>query len=70
MLVILNRAREEFQSTLPHGERPGGTITYTSTTLFQSTLPHGERLVFPYPLFPNNAFQSTLPHGERLCRMR
>ena len=37
--------REEFQSTLPHGERPANTSTFAAGIVFQSTLPHGERLV-------------------------
>ena len=58
-------ATNEFQSTLPHGERHFLGSKTLNFNLFQSTLPHGER--------PTNwkedvllcLFQSTLPHGER-----
>ena len=33
----------QFQSTLPHGERPANAFALSPTCLFQSTLPHGER---------------------------
>ena len=54
-----------FQSTFPHGERPGRIIPQKGEWMFQSTFPHGER---PWRIegtlreFP---FQSTFPHGER-----
>ena len=32
-----------FQSTFPHGERPGATAGATGRRKFQSTFPHGER---------------------------
>ena len=43
-LVCCRRLAEEFQSTLPRGERPAhsGCIHHDSVT-FQSTLPRGER---------------------------
>ncbi len=34
---------QEFQSTLPHGERPLYQIIKEVASIFQSTLPHGER---------------------------
>ena len=37
------RHRNLFQSTLPHGERPGRAVVIKSDGEFQSTLPHGER---------------------------
>ena len=35
--------RGEFQSTLPHGERPDQVPGLVPPVEFQSTLPHGER---------------------------
>ena len=37
---------EEFQSTLPRGERPGTYMSCRCVILFQSTLPRGERRTF------------------------
>ncbi len=60
------RLTQEFQSTLPHGERPPGTSTNQQCPeRFQSTLPHGERLCFILFYRRFFVFQSTLPHGER-----
>ena len=42
-------AKSEFQSTLPHGERPAFCPTTHSLPVFQSTLPHGERQYDPQP---------------------
>ncbi|SDT03380.1 hypothetical protein SAMN05444162_2904 [Paenibacillaceae bacterium GAS479] len=58
---------EEFQSTLPHGERLSRHGTVVGVVAFQSTLPHGERRNSTRVLgaIPDG-FQSTLPHGERL----
>ena len=36
----------QFQSTLPRGERPVPTVSMTSLSRFQSTLPRGERQQF------------------------
>ena len=38
-MVVTN----QFQSTLPHGERQRGGEPMAHTSVFQSTLPHGER---------------------------
>ena len=54
-----------FQSTLPHGERPGLWPVGAEGALFQSTLPHGERRANCRTISPLGVFQSTLPHGER-----
>ena len=56
---------QEFQSTLPHGERraAGGYAVYVF--VFQSTLPHGERQMKKEERYIAIIFQSTLPHGER-----
>ena len=56
----------EFQSTLPHGERPGESRVFIPSFLFQSTLPHGERQDTIKCMGKLQVFQSTLPHGERL----
>ena len=57
---------QEFQSTLPQGERRflgGRTAAYCK---FQSTLPQGERHQLLINIFASLGFQSTLPQGERL----
>ena len=38
-----NREPDQFQSTLPRGERPSGQLTFIDSKRFQSTLPRGER---------------------------
>ena len=55
----------EFQSTLPHGERPNSYGTSIRRSIFQSTLPHGERPASVPNCGRLLIFQSTLPHGER-----
>ena len=55
----------QFQSTLPHGERPPLAAGTRYRLEFQSTLPHGERPISELPYTPGQEFQSTLPHGER-----
>ena len=42
------RVMNEFQSTLPHGERLWLEMWRNDKCLFQSTLPHGERRDFTY----------------------
>ena len=42
---------EEFQSTLPRGERPLGRRLWRCLSQFQSTLPRGERRYFDYESF-------------------
>ena len=59
---------QEFQSTLPRGERHLMHITPLIKVLFQSTLPRGERRHVAHSPFCCALFQSTLPRGERpLC---
>ncbi len=40
-----DRQIDQFQSTLPHGERLDQLLAVISHDVFQSTLPHGERLI-------------------------
>ena len=56
---------EMFQSTHPHGVRPGETVLNQAQTGFQSTHPHGVRRHAPYGLRFHGLFQSTHPHGVR-----
>ncbi len=57
---------QEFQSTLPHGERHVVFSHQGGGPEFQSTLPHGERRSRSIRSISIHPFQSTLPHGERL----
>ena len=57
---------EEFQSTLPRGERLSLLKRSFSSWLFQSTLPRGERRTCKSRTVSTTRFQSTLPRGERL----
>ncbi len=54
-----------FQSTPPHGERPGLPHHHLRHKKFQSTPPHGERQYKGDVLYELKRFQSTPPHGER-----
>ena len=56
---------DEFQSTLPRGERRFVYCDAHDGHQFQSTLPRGERRDPECPLTSNTVFQSTLPRGER-----
>src|SRR5262245_30468032 len=55
----------QFQSTLPHGERPQYLFFGDVRWWFQSTLPRGERPFGAEEIGVIMRFQSTLPHGER-----
>ena len=57
---------EEFQFTLPHGERQGFWSSAFLAASFQFTLPHGERPEDGLKAARDALkFQFTLPHGER-----
>ena len=61
-----NALLEQFQSTLPRGERLSISVHYLTFMKFQSTLPRGERHSIITMAKPTILFQSTLPRGERL----
>ena len=54
-----------FQSTHPHGVRPGGCCRLTGMGRFQSTHPHGVRHCIVGRVSAGSLFQSTHPHGVR-----
>jgi len=56
---------QEFQSTLPRGERRRARMKIRLAEAFQSTLPRGERLMPHRSRRRKTLFQSTLPRGER-----
>ena len=56
---------DQFQSTLPRGERLSRSCAYMSRYKFQSTLPRGERRDSDDVALDIYGFQSTLPRGER-----
>ena len=56
---------EQFQSTLPRGERQQAHKNAVELAKFQSTLPRGERLFQGFRMVGTQSFQSTLPRGER-----
>ena len=58
-------AKQSFQFTLPHGERPDIANAEAHRVEFQFTLPHGERPYFALASEKALRFQFTLPHGER-----
>ena len=56
---------EQFQSTLPRGERLEPNCFLPNFWKFQSTLPRGERRNLTGAATWEQIFQSTLPRGER-----
>ena len=54
-----------FQSTHPHGVRPGTYENYSLCVKFQSTHPHGVRHLVLDTVKTASSFQSTHPHGVR-----
>ncbi len=60
-----NQKKDQFQSTLPQGERPSVVPTFSRSLPFQSTLPQGERHIKSALASFKAVFQSTLPQGER-----
>ena len=67
-MTNLKRIREEFQSTLPQGERLCMAFGKSVYVEFQSTLPQGERHMIHFQVSIIREFQSTLPQGERRQR--
>ena len=60
-----NILAQQFQFTLPRGERPSMYTLSPSMLSFQFTLPRGERLPTMVLHLNPSEFQFTLPRGER-----
>ena len=54
-----------FQSTLPHGERPGTERTRAARLCFNPRSHMGSDCCTILQYYQSQRFQSTLPHGER-----
>ena len=71
MPKCLHRASSvSFQSTLPHGERPGLPLEHSSVERISIHAPRmGSDAAGPSPASSTISFQSTPPHGERLLHI-
>ena len=59
---------QEFQFTLPHGERLMVWLTLLLGSMFQFTLPHGERQVSRIPIGQRTSFNSRSRMGSDSIR--
>ena len=64
-ILVLYAKSQEFQPTLPQGERLTTTVLPTPVLEFQPTLPQGERRIHLLEMPLIILFQPTLPQGER-----